>query len=192
MKNKKLLVSIAPFIMGALMLFQGIQLVTMGNLNILTGVFMIVFGTTYLVFGIINLFTKALNKASRIIMLILLPILNIVVYIVAFCTIADLLNVIAWIIIIGSMAAFVFFILLEFLAELLNVKELVAIRNVFLFVSIAFMVLGFVFDITGATVALGNISVYDLIITVGYILLALGTLEGFIASGKEKLEKAAE
>ena len=184
-KNKELFKALAATILGILLIFLSINYFTAGGTSIATGVFALLAGIINVGGGLLSLF----GLTGKIPMLPLILAIGIPASFLAFYFVMDLITIIdfnqflrpvGWIELIISLICELGAMTFVVLALLLDNKLFVLLRNAFISVFLAFLVIRMIFTILGRTAAIGDIDILE---------LSFAILFGIIAFEKPEMGK---
>ena len=184
-KNKELFKALAATILGILLIFLSINYFTAGGTSIATGVFALLAGIINVGGGLLSLF----GLTDKIPMLPLILAIGIPASFLAFYFVMDLITIIdfnqflrpvGWIELIISLICELGAMTFVVLALLLDNKLFVLLRNAFISVFLAFLVIRMIFTILGRTAAIGDIDILE---------LSFAILFGIIAFEKPEMGK---
>ncbi|MBP5694823.1 MAG: hypothetical protein J6X03_05255, partial [Bacilli bacterium] len=160
------------------------------------GVFGLVFGAGYIlvgIFGFLKTKNDGLGKVFSALALSLFPLYQLV-YVIVFMSIigGDGLSVTDYILYIILMAFALSSAIFAFVTAFAKNENLLKVFEISLIGFIAVEVLTFVFPIGGGMGTLGGLSLPEIVLFVGFAVLAIDLIAGVLGVAKEKAEKALE
>ena len=192
--NKKILSLGATFILGLLMFLLGLNVFNNQAGNIVIGVFCLVFGILYVLLGLFT-FVKTqddfLKKLCSSLSIALYPLYMIVTIIVAMSMIGgDRMSASDYIIYIVYMGFGLLASVIVFVSNFTNNKVALMLLEIGLVGFLACNVLSFVFPLGGGIGTLANLSLLDLVLFGGYLLLSIDSIKDRLMGVRQGVEKA--
>lgn len=182
---KKIAEFLKPYlaiVLGALLLLNYLNWLTLGDELLATGIIAIILAGYYLCVGVFGVIfaEKIKAKVKKIFDLISIAVFALFMFIVFLLftiNFADIMGPTGWTITILSMVAALAFALIYLLANLTNIALLKKLDYLFAAIFVLALLLNVLFDVVGDPISLGNISVIGVIIYLIYAYMLFNSFE---------------